>query len=82
MTEKIKVTIEGEQRIKAKRTIELSREDYERYLQLRHEQGDTVGDHRFFQYCNDLGEDWLSDPVYIYDWDEWDYVEIKEIAND
>jgi|GEM_PF-6761871 len=82
MTDKIKVTIEGRQVIKAKRTIELDREDYERYKQLCHEQGEPGGGRRFWEYCNDLGDDWLDDPMYIYDWEDWDDIEIEEIGDD
>ena len=75
----IEVTIEGRQVIKAQRTINIPREEYERYTQLRDEQGEPGGGRRFYEYCNELGDEWLSDPMFIYDWEEWDDVEIEEI---
>ena len=75
---KIKVIIEGKQYIKAKRTIEIPIEDYKKYLLLLRGQGEPGGGREFWEYCNNLGEDWLDDPMYIYDWDDWDDVEIIE----
>jgi hypothetical protein len=76
------VKIEGVQTVKAERTIDIPVAEYKQYLLLLKDQGVPGGGRRLYEFCNELCEEWLDDPMYIYDWDEWDDVEIEEIDDD